>query len=230
MCRSCGRDRRWSPSLTSVTCTSAPPRRSARRSAVSHGTSGSRWPCSRRTGQASGDGRAQHEVVAAVLDQRAGDRGRVSVVAGHEEHAVAVQGRAFGGRHGVPHQGLGEVGRGGDADQRAHVGPAAPAPAAARSSRPWRSRPARAGPVAWARSPDGRPRVQRPTVPSVKAPPLRPCRSVQAEASACRVAAPGVDVQRLAACHVAAEAPQEHHRRAAAGRVRLGQASAVGAG
>ena len=55
--RSCGRESRWSPSLTRVIWTSSASSRSAMRSAVCQGTSGSAWPCSRRTGQASGIGR-----------------------------------------------------------------------------------------------------------------------------------------------------------------------------
>jgi hypothetical protein len=54
--RSCGRDRRWSPSLISVTRTSFPVRRPARTRLVSQGTSGSRCPCSSRTGPGNGIG------------------------------------------------------------------------------------------------------------------------------------------------------------------------------
>jgi Ca-activated chloride channel family protein len=51
--RSCSRDRRWSPSLTSVSSTSSEPSRSTRSSACRHGPSGSRMPCRMRTGRSS---------------------------------------------------------------------------------------------------------------------------------------------------------------------------------
>ena len=54
--RSLSVDSRWSPSLTSVTATSRPVRRSASARLVCHGTSGSPMPCSSRTGLAIGDG------------------------------------------------------------------------------------------------------------------------------------------------------------------------------
>ena len=72
--RSGSLDRRWSPALISSIVTSWDCSRSARRSAVCQGTSGSRWPCSRCTGQSIGDRAAQQEVAAAVLDQRRGHR------------------------------------------------------------------------------------------------------------------------------------------------------------
>ncbi len=54
--RSCGRDSRWSPSLTRWMRTSSPVNASAMRSACRQGTSGSRWPCRMRTGTSIGSG------------------------------------------------------------------------------------------------------------------------------------------------------------------------------
>ena len=74
--RSCGRDSRWSPSFTTVTCTSALVTRSAMRSAISQGTSGSAWPCSSRTGQSSSIGADSSRWLRPSSIKRAGDRGR----------------------------------------------------------------------------------------------------------------------------------------------------------
>ena len=139
--RSAERDSRWSPSLTRITRTSGVSSCSAIRRASSQGTSGSAWPCSRRTGQRIGIFPRQHQMVRAIPDQAEGDRGRLTVLARHIEHAIALKCRAFRRRHRFPHQALGEIRSGGDADQCGDPLGAGQARSAARSSRPWRSRP-----------------------------------------------------------------------------------------
>ena len=64
------------------------------------------------------DRRVEQQPRATVVDQRAGDRVGLAVLARPLEHAVTHQLEALLGGHRLPHQPLGEVGGGGDADQR----------------------------------------------------------------------------------------------------------------
>ncbi len=59
----------------------------------------------------------QQQMLAAILDQRAGDLIGAAVFTGNIDVAVLHQPGAFLEGHRLPHQRLGEVGRGGDADQ-----------------------------------------------------------------------------------------------------------------
>jgi len=63
------------------------------------------------------DRRAQHQPGAPVLDQRAGDRQVLAVLARRVDHAVGQQPRALRRQHCCPHHILGKIGRGGDPDQ-----------------------------------------------------------------------------------------------------------------
>ncbi len=156
--RSCGRDSRWSPSFTRITSTSWLVTCSAMRSAISHGTSGSCWPCSRRTGQSIAIGPFSTRCVRpSSISARVIGIG-LAVLARHMQDPIAHERGAFLEGHRLPHQRLGEVGRSGDADQRGDAVRAGAARRAARSSRPSRSRP---GPASQPRS-AGRSRPAHP--------------------------------------------------------------------
>ena len=109
---SCGRDRRWSPSLISVTTAGSSARCSTRIIAWRHGTSGSRMPWRMCTGACERIAPAEHQMTLAVLDQRARDRHRLGRIVGWPlEDAVRLdRSPRFGGER-RPQQGLREVDR-----------------------------------------------------------------------------------------------------------------------
>ena len=168
-----------------------------------------------------GEGRAQDEPLAAVLDQPAGDRRRfVAVVRRLVVDAVALQVPAQG-RRGVRHdQVFGEVRRRGDADQagdpvrqgarRQHRDPAAHA-GADQHQRPGGQGLDREDGVV-------RPLADRPVLEGAGGQAVAGI--VEAQETPALAPAPGLEGERLAAFHVGAEAGQEDDRRRGRGRRR----------
>ena len=116
--RSGGDERRWSPALISSMVTSSACSRSARRSAVCQGTSGSRWPCSRWTGHRIGSGARSTRCSSRLVDEPAGYRIGIAAI-GRRLHPIALVGEraALLGRRPRQQQIRGEIGRRRDADQ-----------------------------------------------------------------------------------------------------------------
>ena len=103
------RDWRWSPSLMSVSSTSAQQSRSTRSSAWPQGTSGSHMPCRIRTGRSRCSVLDADQMVATFLDQMLGDGIGIAVERGLVIDAVALELGFHLGAHAVPHQPLGHV-------------------------------------------------------------------------------------------------------------------------
>ena len=172
---------------------------------------------------------AQQQVAPPILDQRTGDGVGRAVFARAVPHAVALDRFAHLGRELRPHQVLGEVGGGGDADQGARLDAAARGqqqrdPAAHRGTdqhlRAVRLRGDHAGGVL-------RPAADGAVLEAAARTAVT--RIVEAQEGRAARLAPAGEEFRLAARHVAVEATQEDNARAAARRASPGEADAVAA-
>ena len=173
------------------------------------------------------DGGVQEEVGAAFLDEVKGHGGGVAVLAGNVQDTFGQEAGAFGGHEGVPDEGFGEVGGGGDADEGGGAGgpgqgneegdPAAHAGADQHEGAVGEA----VDDVKGVLGPGADGAVFKFAVAGPMA------RVVEAEAGRAEGAARGFDGEGLGAGHVAAEAGKEDGGGGAAGEVGVGEVDAV---
>ena len=202
---------------------------SAMRSAISHGTSGSRWPCSRRTGQSMRDRPVQQQVVRpSSISARVIGYGSPYWLGTCRTPSRMSVARSLEG-HRLPHQRLGEVGRGGDADQR---GDAIRAGEGGQQRDPAAHRGADQDQRPFGQPVDHGQRILGPAADRAVLEPAAAGAVAGVVEPQHRLAALGAERRergRLVAGHVAAEAGQEDHGGAAPVLPRPGQFHAIAA-
>ena len=234
--RSSGRDRRWSPSLISVSTTSSLEKCETRSSAWRQGTSGSCTPLQDVHRAAVVDQPAEHEMLAALLDQLLGDRIGLAVVIVRrpKSRRPSPRSRVDGVGELLPEQFLGEIDRRRDqhhaGDRRRVLAPSRSARASSSASQPPMEEPiTTCGPLAKLRV-DGKALGQPAADGAVEevAAQLAVAGIIETDAGAALRLGPVVERLRLGALHVGLEAAQPEQPRPAGRTLALAHAHGDG--